>query len=271
LIFSGLTVVLWGRLSVVDVFEQVEEELRSDRYKRLARTWLPVFGGVLLIALIAALAFWGWDNWQTSKADKASVTYDRGLQSLAAGNPTGADAAFVQVAEQGNGAYRAMALMQRAGIALERNNVAEAITHLDAAADASSDPLLSDPAALKAAWLAMDTETLEQVEARLEPLAREGRPFSAFATEALAMARLQHGQTAPAREALVLLKNGLDTPSIVSQRADLAIAAIDSGAGNLAAIVRAQALIPAPAATPAPAGSSAPAASPAPAAAPARP
>ena len=25
---------------MVDVFEQVEEELRSDRYKRLARTWL---------------------------------------------------------------------------------------------------------------------------------------------------------------------------------------------------------------------------------------
>ena len=35
---------------MVDVFEQVEEELRSDRYKRLARTWLPVAGGVLLVA-----------------------------------------------------------------------------------------------------------------------------------------------------------------------------------------------------------------------------
>ena len=34
---------------MVDVFDQVEEELRSDRYKRLARTWLPVVGGVLLV------------------------------------------------------------------------------------------------------------------------------------------------------------------------------------------------------------------------------
>ena len=67
---------------MVDVFEQVEEELRSDRYKRLARTWLPVAGGVILVALIAALAFWGWDSWQTSKADKASVAYDRGLVSI---------------------------------------------------------------------------------------------------------------------------------------------------------------------------------------------
>ena len=36
---------------MVDVFEQVEEELRSDRYKRLARTWLPVAGGVLLVGM----------------------------------------------------------------------------------------------------------------------------------------------------------------------------------------------------------------------------
>lgn len=256
-----------------DVFDQVEEELRSDRYKRLARTWLPVVGGVLLVALVAALAFWGWDNWQTSKAEKASIAYDRGLESLQANNPVGADAAFVQAVNEGNGAYKAMALMHRAGIAVDANRIPDAIQLLDEAAGASRDPLLADPAALKAAWLAMDTETLAQIEARLEPLTDDDRPFSAFAVEALAMARLQHGQTAPAREALVLLKNGLDTPAIVSQRADLAIAAIDAGAAaNLAAIVRAQAAIPVPAAPAAPAaqpGAGAPA--PVAPAAPARP
>jgi hypothetical protein len=247
---------------VVDVFEQVEEELRSDRYKRLARTWLPVAGGLLLVALVAALAFWGWDSWQTSKADKASIAYDRGMESLEANNPIGADAAFVQAAKDGNGAYRSLALSQRAGIALAANRVPDAIALLDEAAKASSDPLLSDPAVYKAALLAMDSETLEQIEARLAPITKEGRPFSAFALEALAMARLQHGQVAPAREALVLLKNGLDTPEIVTQRADLAIAAIDAGgAAGLAGIVRAQAAIPV--APPAPAAPAVPAAAPA--------
>jgi len=257
---------------VVDVFEQVEEELRSDRYKRLARTWLPVVGGVLLVALIAALSFWGWDSWQTSKADKASIAYDRGLESLEAGNPVGADAAFIQAAKEGNGAYKAMALNQRAGIALAANHIPEAIARLDEAARASRDPLLADAAALKAAWLAMDSENLEQIEARLAPLVKENRPFSTFALEARAMAWLQHGKVAEAREALILLKNGLDTPPIVTQRADLAIAAIDAGAAptgsnaaadpsNLAAIVRAQAAIPV--APPAPAASAAPAAAPA--------
>jgi hypothetical protein len=79
---------------VVDVFEQVEEELRSDRYKRLARTWLPVFGGILVLALIAALSWWGWQSYQTNQADKASAAYDRGMIALQADNPSGADAAF---------------------------------------------------------------------------------------------------------------------------------------------------------------------------------
>ena len=83
---------------MVDVFDQVEEELRSDRYKRLARTWLPVAGGVLLVALIAALAWWGWQKMETSKAAKASIAYERGLESLESDNLVGAEAAFVQAA-----------------------------------------------------------------------------------------------------------------------------------------------------------------------------
>ena len=47
---------------VTDVFEEVEEEIRSERLKRLARNWLPVVGGILLVALIAALSWWGWQS-----------------------------------------------------------------------------------------------------------------------------------------------------------------------------------------------------------------
>ncbi|MDP3400860.1 MAG: tetratricopeptide repeat protein, partial [Brevundimonas sp.] len=67
---------------MTDIFEQVEEELRSDRYKRLARTWLPVVGGILVLALIAALGWWGWQSYQTSRAANASVAYERGIEAL---------------------------------------------------------------------------------------------------------------------------------------------------------------------------------------------
>jgi hypothetical protein len=214
---------------VVDVFDQVEEELRSDRYKRLARTWLPVVAGVLLVALIAALAWWGWQKMETSKADKASVAYQRGLESLEANNPVGADAAFTQAADEGNAAYKALALQHRAGIAVQANRIPDAVELFDEAAKASRDPLLADGARWKAALLLMDTAGIEDIQARLEPLTEEGRPFRAFARESLALAQLQHGKTAEARSTLVVLKNSLDTPQEISQRAGVIIASIDAG------------------------------------------
>ncbi|MDP3401604.1 MAG: tetratricopeptide repeat protein, partial [Brevundimonas sp.] len=191
---------------------------------------------------VAALSFWGWDSWQTSKAEKASVAYDRGLESLQAGNPIGADAAFVQAANEGNGAYKSMALAQRAGLALAANRVDEAIELLDQSAKAVGDPLLSDSSAFKAALLAMDTDaTYEDIEGRLTPLTREGRPMRPQALEALAMAQLQFGKSTEARATFVQLQLGQDVPDTVRQRAQAAIAMIDGGTlGSLPGILDAQ-------------------------------
>ncbi len=230
---------------MTDVFEEVEEEIRSERLKRLARQWLPIVGGILAVALVAALAWWGWQSWQTSKAHDASVAYQRGLEALQAGDSAGAETAFAEAAEKGNGAYRSLALHQRAGLALASNRTDDAVALFDQAADAAGDPLLADPARFKAALLVMDTGTLEDVEERLQPLTEEGRPMRPFAQEALALARMQNGKAAEARELLTLLTLGQDVPEPIRQRAQAAIGLIDSNtAAGVAAIVAAQQINP---------------------------
>ncbi|MCH4266805.1 MAG: tetratricopeptide repeat protein [Brevundimonas sp.] len=252
---------------MVDVFEQVEEELRSERYKRLARTWLPVLGGLLAVALVAALAWWGWQSYVSSQADKASAAYQQGIDALQEGKTAEARTAFAESAKAGGG-YKALALMQEAGLAQAENKTADAVALLDEAAKATRDPILSDIAALKAVFLVMDTASLEDVQKRLEPLTGEKRPMSAFAQEALAMAQLQHGKTAEARQTFVQLQLGQDVPDPVRQRAQAAVQAVDTGtAANLAAIVKAAAALPTP--TPGQAAAAAPAEAAAPAQAPA--
>ena len=204
---------------MVDVFEQVEEELRSEKVKRLAKTWLPVFGVVLVVALIGALGWWGWDSLNTNKAGKGAEAYDRGMEALRADKPMDARAAFEEAVKEGNGAYKVLALQQQAGLAVSANKFPDAVRLFDEAAKASSDPLLSDPPALKAAFLIMDTA----------PLAEDDRPLHAFAQEALALARLQHGKTKEAREAFVLLQLGQDVPDSIRQRAQIAVESIDAG------------------------------------------
>jgi len=218
----------------------------------MARTWLPIGAGLLVVALVAALGWWGWQSYVTNQADKASAAYDRGMEALQANNPSGADAAFAEAAESGNGAYKALALMQQAGIAVTANKTQDAVKLFDDAAKAAGDPIIADAAAIKAAFLLMDTASLEDIQKRLEPLAEDKRPLHAFAQEALAMAQLQHGKTAEARQAFVQLQLGQDVPDDVRQRAQAGVQAIDSGtAAGLAAIVRAAVALPAPAAAPA--------------------
>lgn len=246
---------------MTDVFEEVEEEIRSERLKRLARTWLPVVGGVLAVALVAALSWWGWQSYETSRAHTASVAYQRGLEALQAGDGAGAETAFAEAEKSGNGAYKALALQQRAAIAVTANRIPDAVKLFDQAAGAAGDPILADTARFKAAMLLMDTGSREEIEARLEPLAAENRPLRPFAQEALGLVRLQHGQPAEAREMFVLLQLGQDVPDSIRQRAQAAIGMIDSNtAGGLAAIVAAQATAPgAPSALPAAPAPSAPA------------
>ncbi|OGN45410.1 MAG: hypothetical protein A2795_01775 [Caulobacterales bacterium RIFCSPHIGHO2_01_FULL_67_30] len=222
---------------MVDVFEQVEEELRSDRYKRLARTWLPVVGVILVVALVAALGWWGWDSLNSSKAAKGAEAYDRGMEALRAEKPAEARLAFEETVKEGNDAYKVLALQQQAGLAVTADKIPDAVRLFDQAAKTSSDPILSDPAAFKAALLIMDTAPLADIEARLTPLAEDKRPLHAFAQEALALARLQHGKTKEAREAFVLLQLGQDVPDPIRQRANIAVATIDAGtAGALKSI-----------------------------------
>lgn len=217
----------------------------------MARTWLPIGAGVLVVALVAALGWWGWQSYVTNQADKASAAYDRGMTALQANNPSGADAAFAEAAKSGNGAYKALALMQQAGIAVSANKTEDAVKLFDDAAKAAGDPIIADAAALKAAFLVMDTAPLADIQKRLEPLADDKRPLHAFAQEAQAMALLQHGKTAEARQIFVQLQLGQNVPDDIRQRAQAGVQAVDSGtAPALAAIVRAAVALPAPAAAP---------------------
>ena len=54
-----------------DLFEEVEEQLRSDRYRTFALKALPWLLGMAVAALIATAAWWGWSSYQDRAAGKA--------------------------------------------------------------------------------------------------------------------------------------------------------------------------------------------------------
>ena len=238
---------------MVDVFEEVEEQLRSERYRTLALKYLPWVGGGLLLALVIALGIWGYGQYRQGGEEKASQVYATALDSLAHGDKDQAYQRFAQAASSSSAAYGALALMQEAGIRSDQQRTADAVQLFDQAAKVAPNPIIGDAARLKSALLLLDTASLAEIEARLKPLtSKTDSPYYALGREAVAMAKLRAGHTADAVSdfnVLMLLPNA---PDSVRQRAGAAKALIQSGgAAGVAAVVKAAlALPPAPIAAP---------------------
>ena len=100
---------------MVDVFEEVEEQLRTDRYKALALKALPWVGAVLAAALVIALAIWGYETYQTKTTSKASEQYAQALEAFGSGRADEADRLFGEVAKSGSKAYKSLPCNTGAG------------------------------------------------------------------------------------------------------------------------------------------------------------
>ena len=232
---------------MVDIFEEVDEHLRSDRLGALARRYLPWIGGVLAIALAIALGFWGYTSYQQRNIDAASRAYATGLDALARNDPAAAYASFGAAAQQSAPTYKALALMQQAGIRMKQNRTNDAVALFDAAAKATSDPVFSDAARLKSALAVLDTAPYIEVETRLKPLTDPNRPYHALAREALALAKLNGGRPNDALADFRALSIMADAPAEVRQRAQVAVSMISSGsAATLPQLAKAAMALPPP-------------------------
>ncbi|HZZ35512.1 MAG TPA: tetratricopeptide repeat protein [Caulobacteraceae bacterium] len=233
---------------MVDFIEEVEEQLRSDRYRALAWRIAPWFIAAFVAVVVGWLGAWGWTTLQARNVAKASQAYDKALQALAQNDETGAFTDLDAVAKSGPPAYKALALMQQGNIRLSANKADEAAAFYDKAAKAAPNPVIGDVARMKAVWALMDTAPYPQIETRLKPLMGEKKPMDLYAKEALAMAKLAAGRTAEARSELQALTLTLGAPQGMRARAQAALGVIDSGQAKVATqVVKAAATLPPPA------------------------
>jgi len=232
---------------VVDVFEEVEEQIRTERYKALGLKLLPWAIGLVVVGILAAGGIWGWDAWTRGQGEKAASTYVEALKAGSQGDTTRAYTLLGEVAKSRAKGYPSMALMVQAGIRLEAGKPDEAVKLLDDASKKASDPAIADLAAYKAALILVDTAPYKDLETRLTPLMGEKRPYRLEAREALAFSKIMAGKTAEARTDFVVLSQVLTATDGMRQRAEAAIRLIDSGsAASIPAAAKLSATLPPP-------------------------
>lgn len=219
---------------MTDVFEEVEEEVRRDRYQKLWKQW----GGWIIgaaAAIILGVAGWRLYVWN---ADRQSVAVSREFiaaqKSLRDGDLEGAAEAFARLSESGPRVYRELAQMEAAAIKLEEGELEEALAGFDAVAAAAGNDIVRDSARLRAAYIFADTGDFEGLQARLQPLIDGEGPFSYLARELLAVQAWKEGRFDLARETAQPISLAFDVPESLRERIQILLAVLGPGAGESA-------------------------------------
>ena len=188
--------------AVVDFVEEVEEQLRAERYATFARRGLPWFIVALVVGRRGLAGTVGLSHLgATATSPRRRSTYDKAITELAAGDEIGAYNALGPVAKNGPPAYRTLSLIQQGNIRAAADKASDAAALYDAAAKAAPSAFLGDLARLKAALVLMDTAPYPQLETRFKAIIGDNRPYDLQAREALALAKMQAGRT-PRRGAI---------------------------------------------------------------------
>lgn len=220
------------RLDLSDIFDEVDEELRAERARKLFRRYggLMVAGAVLVVA-----AAGGWEAWKYRRDQERMriaglyLAAARIADAPSGGDRAAARADFATIAAEAGAGYRTLARLRAAALAADAGQGAEALGLWDSiAADSAADPLLRDVARLHWAGHEIDKGDAGQVEAHLQPLTAPGNPLRPLAEEAQALLDLRLGKTDTARDTLRRLSQDVTAPEGVRGRANGLLAQIGS-------------------------------------------
>ncbi len=214
-----------------DIFDEVEEDLRAERARKLAQKWGGLALAVALLGVAAAAGWEGWRWYQARAATAAANTYltlhrqaeREGADLTAAGN------GFAALGQDAPAGYRVLAKLRAAALEAETGDLPAALALWDeVAGDTGADPLYRDLATLLAVSHAIDGGDPAQLAARIAPLAAETNPWRASAREAQALLALRRGATDEARRILEALASDQAAPQGVRERAQRVVAGLRS-------------------------------------------
>jgi len=213
---------------LVDFINEVEEELRKDKYNQLLRKFGPYIVAVIII-VVAATGFYEYRNYKTAQTAKAaSAAYESAGKIEKTGDIQGAIVKFTALAEIAPDGYAGLSLTRAAGLKVQLGDMNGAVVLFDRAVGKFNKPIHKDLAGLKAAYILLDLGRYDDVLVRAGTLAVDGAPYQDLAKELLAHAALQSGDMDTARTGFTYLSNAPGVASGVQSRAAQALALINA-------------------------------------------
>jgi hypothetical protein len=198
---------------------EVDENLRRDQLRALARKYAPLMIGAVLLLLAAVGGWLYWQDRQEAAAAKDSEQLAQIYVDIGAGKLASVPPRLDTLAKEGTGAIRATAMFTRAAVAIEQNDRPTAIAQYQAiAADDDLPAPYRDLARIRATALEFDAMKPEQVIARMEPMAKPGNPWFGSAGELTAMAMIKQNRKLEAGRLFAAIAADRQVPDSIRAR-----------------------------------------------------
>src|SRR5258707_14961201 len=94
------------RLSVSDIFQEVDEEVRREQLKKLWDRYGAYFIALAVLVVVAVAAWRGYDYWESKKAAEFGAQVNAAAILSEQGQHGEAGKAFVGMATEGTTGYR---------------------------------------------------------------------------------------------------------------------------------------------------------------------
>jgi hypothetical protein len=232
---------------VSDIFREVEEDVRRERFAKL---W-KAYGNFVIAALVLLFAgIGGWQLWQRHDQQEREKVSDSFIAAQRITNPQTAAGAFVDLSRTAPKGYATVARLSEAGAMLASGQRGPAIDLYKQIAKDDSGPIGS-VARLRAAWALAESASRADLADLLKPLDQPGNAWRANAREVLAYADYRAMDTKSAMAKYFELSLDPEAPESLRARAKAMAAFLKNGGAVTYGSVPADPVPTPPAAAPA--------------------
>ena len=205
-----------------DIFREIDEELRQERYEKLWQKYGRFFVGAAVAVIVGFAGWQGWTHYDKSQREAASAQYASALRLAAEGKNSEAASLFASLAEKGGDSYGVLSRFHQAALKAKAGDLSGAAADYQAiAAESGVEGTLRDAALLFSVSHAMDQANADPkaLLARLEPLVAGTGPWRHSARELSGLLKLRIGDEAGAKAQFQNIADDLAAPPNMRSRA----------------------------------------------------
>lgn len=201
---------------------EVDEELRSDRMKKIWKRFGKLIIAIAVLIVAGTAADRGYEYWRESQASKSGDAFLAALNLAREGQQDQALQALRELEKNGYGSYSVLARMRAATVLADTGDYQSAISDFSTIGNDSSVPAaIRDAARIRAGYLLVDHGSYEDVANQVESLTGADNAMRHSAREALGLAAWKSGEASKANEWFSMIAGDTSVPASLMQRSEI--------------------------------------------------